>query len=548
MIETVNDVITVGVRDTYPYSVGAINFLDIETGEDNVVYIDTEDDNSTDVVPLNNKYFKITFYDFTLVKAVKKFLKIQDGKLINIVLDFDHNDDIVDIFSTKYDDTFLVIGYDPSERKYHIYKMFVYQDGSFKKEEYAEKYLGEYLFPDPTAQTFSEEEWSGDRGYQPSVPGGIALYCADKDILYVSNTNYIYAVCGMVDDNPSILYKRKINKLTSIERTYATGELCLKQMDSVRSIRSMCVMEGVVILSPDGEPLYSHCCDRRFLLVGNNNFILSKGSVYSIKERKIVSRYYDFLISTDIISYGGSMLEYNSYISGEWSDTPSYKVTTTRYRTDYLICIEHEDDSTDYIVSIYDFRFNKPTKKSFILPKDKYFEEHHVYEDKYGVFLSMNFFTERWGLCEIHQSTNYGHITSIINTKGEIILIDGKVTAIEGSWRPCSLVDNDYSDIAFVILNYSNLNRGSIAFFNYKGEKLYIIDSLFQEIKEYQNSNDQFRYDWTNRLSTSFSNYDFNIFKGDNLFIGILDKTDNKSFHVLYDLKENRIKRIVTDE
>ena len=38
------------------------------------------------------------------------------------------------------------------------------------------------------------------------------------------------------------------------------------------------------------------------------------------------------------------------------------------------------------------------------------------------------------------------------------------------------------------------------------------------------------------------------FFKGDNLFIGILDKTDNKGFHVLYDLKENRIKRIITDE
>lgn len=546
MIETVNDVIPIGVRDTYPYSVGAINFLDIETGEDNIVHFDMEDDTSTDVVPLNNKYFKITFYDISLIKSVKKFLKIQDGKIINIVLDFDHHDDIIDIFSTKYDDTFLVIGYDPSERKYHIYKIFVYPDGSsFKKEEYAEKYLGEYLFPDPTAQTFGEEEWSDEhRGYQPGVPGGIVLYCADKDILYVSNTNYIYAVSGIVDDNPSILYKRKINKLTSIERTYATGDLCLKQMDSVKS---MSIISGVVILAPDGEPSYSHYCDKRFLLVGNNNFILSKGSVYSIKERKIVSRYYDFLISTDIISYGGSMSEYNSYISGEWSDTPSYKITTTRYRTDYLICIEHEDDSTDYIVSIYDFRFNKPAKKSFILPKDKYFEEHHVYEDKYDVFMPMNFFTERWGLCEIRQSTNYGYITSIINTNGEIILIDGKVTAIEGSIKSCVLVDNDYSDIAFAIFNYSNLAGGSIAFFNYKGEMLYIIDSLFQEIKEYRNSDGQFRYDWTNRLSTSFSNYDFNIFKGDNLFIGILDKTDNKSFRVLYDLKENRIKRIIDE-
>lgn len=544
MIETVNDVILIGVRDTYPYSVGAINFLDIETGEDNIVHFDMEDDTSTDVVPLNNKYFKITFYDISLIKAVKKFLKIQDGKIINIVLDFDHDDDILDIFSTKYDDTFLVIGYDPSERKYHIYKIFVYPDGSFKTEEYSEKYLGEYLFPDPTTQTFSEGEWQDEhRGYQPGVPGGIVLYCADKDILYVSNTNYIYAVSGIVDDKPSILYKRKINKLTSIKRTYATGELCLKQMDSVKS---MSIISGVVILAPDGEPLYSHYCDKRFLLVGNNNFILSKGSVYSIKERKIVSRYYDFLISTDIISYGGSMSEYNSYVSGEWSNTPSYKVTTTRYRTDYLICIEREDDNTDYIASIYDFRFNKLTKKSFIFPKDKYFEEHPVFVDKYDVFLSMNFFTERWGLCEVHQSTDYGYITSIINTKGEIILIDGKVTAINGSLKPCVLVDNDYSDIAFVILNYSNLVGGSIAFFNYKGEKLYIIDSLFQEIKEYRNNDNQ--YDWINKLSTSFSNYNFNIFKGDNLFIGILDKTDNKSFHVLYDLKENRIKRIITDE
>ena len=242
------------------------------------------------------------------------------------------------------------------------------------------------------------------------------------------------------------------------------------------------------------------------------------------------------------------MPEYNSYISGEWSDTPSYKITTTRYRTDYLICIELGDDNNDYIVSIYDFRFNKLTKKSFIFPKDKYFEKHIVEEDKYDVFMSMNFFTERWGLCEIHQSTDCGYITSIINTKGEIILIDGKVTAINGSIKPCVLVDNDYSDIAFAIFNYSNLAGGSIAFFNYKGEMLYIIDSLFQEIKEYRNSDGQFRYDWTNRLSTSFSNYDFNIFKGDNLFIGILDKTDNKSFRVLYDLKENRIKRIVTDE
>ena len=547
MIETVNDVIPTGIKDTYPYSVGAINFLDIETGEDNIVHFDMEDDTSTDVVPLNNKYFKITFYDISLIKSVKKFLKIQDGKIINIVLDFGC-DNIIDIFSTKYDDTFLVIGYDTSLRKYHIYKMFVYPDGSFKKEEYSEKYLGEYLFPDPTAQTFNQEEWSVERGYQPGVPGGIVLYCADKDILYVSNTNYIYAVSGIVDNNPSILYKRKINKLTSIERTYATGELCLRQMDPVRYIRSMCIINGVVILSPDGEPLYSHCCDRRFLLVGNNNFILSKGSVYSIKERKIVSRYYDFLISTDIISYGGSMPEYNSYISGEWSDTPSYKITTTRYSTDYLICIEHGDDNNDYIISIYDFRSNKPIKKSFIFPKDKYFEKHAVEEDKYDVFMSMNFFTKRWKLCEIHQSTDCGYITSIINTKGEIILIDGKVTAINGSTKPCVLVDNDYSDIALVILNYSNLVGGSIAFFNYKGEMLYIIDSLFQEIKEYRNSDGQFRYDWTNKLSTSFSNYDFNIFKGDNLFIGILDKTDNKGFHVLYDLKENRIKRIITDE
>lgn len=544
MIETVNDVIPVGVRDTYPYSVGAINFLDIETGEDNVVHIEMEDANSTDVVPLNNKYFKITFYDSSLIKAVKKFLKIQDGKIINIVLDFDHYDNINDIFSTKYDDTFLVIGYAPFERKYRIYKIFVYPDGSFKKEDYAEKYLGEYLFPDPTAQTFGKEEWTDECGYLPGVHGWIVLYCADKDILYVSNTNYIYAVSGIVDDNPSILYKRKINKLTSIERTYTTGDLCLKQKNSVISTS---IIEDVVILSPDGEPLFSHCSDKQFLLVGNNNFILSKGLVYSIKERKLVSRSYDFLISTDIISYGGSMSEYNSYISGEWSDTPSYKLTTARYRTDYLICIEHEDNSTDYIVSIYDFRFNKPTKKSFILPKDKYFEEHHVYEDMYDVFMPMNFFTERWGLCEIRQSTNYGYITSIINTKGEIILIDGKITAIEGSWRPCVLVDNDYSDIAFVILNYSNLSRGSIAFFDCKGEKLYIIDSLFQEIKEYRNNDNQ--YDWTNSLlSTSFSNHDFNIFKGDNLFIGILDRTDNKNFRVLYDLKENRIKRIITDE
>ena len=544
MIETVNDVIPIGVRDTYPYSICAINFIDIETGEDNVVHIDMDDNNSTDVVPLNNKYFKITFYDFTLIKSVKKFLKIQDGKIINIVLDFDR-DNIIDIFSTKYDDTFLAIGYDPSLRKYHIYKMFVYPDGSFKKEEYAEKYLGEYLFPDPTAQTFDQEEWSVERGYQPSVPGGIVLYCADKDILYVSNTNYIYAVSGIVDDKPSILYKRKINKLTSIERTYATGELRLRQNDHARAVAG--VTGNVVLLSPDGEPLYSHHCDKRFLLVGNNNFILSKGSVYSIKERKIVSKYYDFLISTDIISYGGSMPEYNSYISGEWSDTPSYKITTTRYRTDYFICIEHGDDNNDYI-TIYDFRFNKPTKKSFIFPKDKYFEKHTAEEDKYDVFMSMNFFTERWGLCELRQSTDCGYITSIINTKGEIILIDGKVTSINGSIKPFALVDNDYSDIAFAILNYSSFGEGSIAFFNYKGEKLYIVDSLFQEIKEYLNSDDQYRYDWTNSLSTSFSNYDFNIFKGDNLFIRILDKTDKKSFHVLYDLKENRIKRIITNE
>ncbi len=539
MIETVNDVIPVGVNGSaYPYTVSAINFLDIETGEDNIVHFGTEDvDDSTDVVPLNNKYFKIIYYDIGLVRIVSKFLKIQDGEIINIVLDLD-GDIIYDIFSTKYDDTFLVIGYDLFGKEYNIYKIFVYPDGSFKKELFDYQYLCEYLFPDPTAQTFSDEEWSDEQGY---LHNGFVAYCADKDILYVSNTNYIRAINGIVDDNPSLLYKRKINRLSRIERTYATGDLYLRQ--------KITSLDRVVILTPDGESLYSHCCDRRFLLLGNNNFILSKGSVYSIKERKIVSRYYDFLISTDITLYGGSMSEYNSYVSGEWSNTPSYKSTTTRYRTDYLINIEDEDEviNTNKIISIYDFRFNKLTKKSFILPKE-YFEKHSVkegYEYKNGVFVSMNFFTKRWGLCELHQYTDYGYVTSIINIKGEIILIDGKITTINGSVKPCILVDNDYSDIAFVIFDYSSFNEGSIAFFNYKGEKLYIIDSLFQKIQEYRKNGNQ--YDWTNILSTSFSNYDFNIFKGDNLFIRILDTTDNKSFHVLYDLKENKIKRI-TDE
>lgn len=531
MIETVNDVIPVEVVGVYPYSVTAINFLDIETGEDNVVHIDIEDD-GTDVVPLNNKYFKIIYYDVGLVKRVSKFLKIQDGKIINIVLDLDYNDDIYDIFSTKYDDTFLVISYDPFSREYQIYKIFVYPDGSFKKEEYNNQYIGEYLFPDPTEQTFNEGEWSDEQGY---LNGGIVAYCSDKDILYVSNTNYIRAVSGIVDDNPSLLYKRKINRLSRIERTYATGDLYLKQKVTVP------FNKGVVVLTPEGESLFSHYSDRRFLLLGNNKFVINKGSIYSIKERKIVSKYYDFLIQSEIVSYGGSVSEYNNYITGEWDSTPSYKLVTTRYSTDYVITIENNEDD---IVSIYDFRFDKLTEKSFLLPKNKYIKERPIREKdfySYNAYVIMNFFTKRWGLCLIRQS-DYGYITSIINTNGELILIDGE-TAID---KPCFLVDNDYSDIAFVIFEYSN-EKSSMAFFNYKGEMLYIIDNLFQKIQEYRKDGNLF-YDWCDKLPSCFSEYDFNIFKEDNLFIRILNKSDEKSFRVLYNLKENKIKRIITDE
>lgn len=535
MIETVNDVIPVGVNcSVYPYSVSAINFLDIETGEDNIVHFDIEADDSTDVVPLNNKYFKIIYYDNGLVRIVSKFLKIQDGKIINIVLDLDYDDIIYDIFSTKYDDTFLVIGYDLFGREYNIYKIFVYPDGSFKKELFWDQYLCEYLFPDPTAQTFSEREWSDEQGYLCS---GFVAYCADKDILYVSNTNYIRAVSGIVDNNPSLLYKRKINRLSRIERTYATGDLYLRQ--------KITSLDSVVILTPDGEPLFSRYSDRRFLLLGNNKFVLNKGSVYSIKERKIVSKYFDFLIHNEMVSYGGSISEYNSYITGEWDNTPSYKLVTTRYSTDYVITIEHDEAGSD-IVSIYDFRFDKLTEKSFLLPKNKYIEERPIRENdcySYNAYVIINFFTKRWGLCLIRQS-DYGYINSIINTKGEIILINGE-TAID---KPCFLVDNDYSDIAFVIFGYSN-EKSSMAFFNYKGEMLYIIDNLFQKVQEYRKDG-ILLYDWSEGLPSYFSEYDFNIFKGDNLFIRIINKKnkpDRKSLRVLYDLKENKIKRIIDE-